>query len=123
MRSSDIIKECSKPQAIPGSKRMSRLAPIKFIPHPPALLLNRKMNSFLAGSLNWSTSFWRLVMLMLPSRRKQPYLKDAAFNEDVDRGMIINALFATAELLEEVKGLGIIADENNLVRRICVYVM
>ena len=102
---------------------MSRLAPIKFIPHPPALLLNRKMNSFLAGSLNWSTSFWRLVMLMLPSRRKQPYLKDAAFNEDVDRGMIINALFATAELLEEVKGLGIIADENNLVRRICVYVM
>ena len=37
---------------LPGSKRIRRLAPIRLIPHPPALLLNKKTNSLPFGSLN-----------------------------------------------------------------------
>jgi hypothetical protein len=59
---------------VPGSNRIRRFAPMRLIPHPPALLLSRKINSFPLGSLNWSTSFWRFVMLMVPSSRKHPYL-------------------------------------------------
>lgn len=56
----------------PGSKRMSRFAPMRFRPQPPALLLKRKTNSAPLGSLNLSTSFCRLLTAIEPSRRREP---------------------------------------------------
>lgn len=47
---------------------------MRLMPHPPALLLSKKINSLPLGSLNWSTSFCRLVTVIVPSRRKNPYL-------------------------------------------------
>ena len=66
--------------SIPGSNRINRLAPIKLIPHPPALLLSKKMNSFPSGLLNWSTSFCRLLIVIVPSSLKNPYLTGGAVN-------------------------------------------
>jgi hypothetical protein len=53
---------------------MSRLAPIKLIPHPPAFELNRKTNSLPSGSLKRETIFDRLFTFMEPSSLTQPYL-------------------------------------------------
>ena len=55
---------------LPGSNSTRRFAPMRLIPQPPALLDSKKTNSFPSGSLNWSTSFWRFLILVLPSRRK-----------------------------------------------------
>jgi hypothetical protein len=41
----------------PGSNKMSLFAPMRLMPHPPALEERRKMNSLPSGSLNLSTSF------------------------------------------------------------------
>jgi hypothetical protein len=57
-----------------GSKRINRLAPIKLIPHPPALELRRNTNSLPSGSLNLDTIFDRLLTFIVPSNRTQPYL-------------------------------------------------
>jgi len=60
---------------IPGSNRIKRFAPMRLRPQPPALELRRKTNSGPSGSLNLSTSFWRLLTFMVPSSRRQPYLR------------------------------------------------
>lgn len=56
----------------PGSKRINRFAPIKLIPHPPALELRRKIRSLPCGSLNLSTSFCRFEEVIAPSSRQKP---------------------------------------------------
>src|SRR3984885_3333073 len=48
----------------PGSNSIRRFAPMRLIPHPPALLLSKKTNSLPSGSLNWSTNFCLFVMLI-----------------------------------------------------------
>jgi hypothetical protein len=110
---------------VPGSKRIKRLAPIRLIPHPPALLLNRKMNSLPSGSLNRSTSFCRLVMLIVPSSRKHPYLRVCTSSVEActkRKGRHLSLLGA-AELLEQVQRLRVIADQHDLVIRFRVDVM
>lgn len=92
-----------------GSNITKRLAPIKFRPHPPALLLSMKMNSgfwetqnwgqkekeeldrddspqkhlLTDGLLNFSTIFALFLMDMVPSSRTYRYLgedKDNSYN-------------------------------------------
>lgn len=54
---------------------------MRLMPHPPALLLNKKINSLPFGSLNWSTSFCRFVIVIVPSKRKNPYLPPSTLNK------------------------------------------
>mmetsp|Transcript_97546 Transcript_97546/g.314971 ORF Transcript_97546/g.314971 Transcript_97546/m.314971 type:complete len:344 (-) Transcript_97546:321-1352(-) len=59
-----------------GSYMTKRLAPIRFRPQPPAFEESRKTKALgLSGLLKSSTSFMRLPMVVLPSRRctGQPY--------------------------------------------------
>jgi len=46
---------------------------MRLSPQPPALLLSKKTNWFCWGSLKFLTSFWRLLMLVLPSSRTKGY--------------------------------------------------
>jgi hypothetical protein len=85
------------------------------MPHPPALLLRRKINSLPSGLLNWSTSFCRFVMVIVPSRRKKPYL--TCPSGTIGESNTVSVLLAAAELLKEVERLSVIADKDNLVRR------
>ena len=39
-------------EGLPGSNKIRRLAPMRLIPHPPALLLSKNTNSLPSGSLN-----------------------------------------------------------------------
>ena len=53
---------------------MSRLAPMRLIPHPPAFELSRKTTSFESGLLKVSTSFCRFFVDVVPSRRRNARL-------------------------------------------------
>ena len=74
---------------LPGSKRMSRLAPMIFRPQPPALLERRKMKCppRRGGplSLKSSTMAWRFLGAMLPSRRtkRQPCSLQSLLNRSM----------------------------------------
>lgn len=72
---SQRLKAIPRRLGIPGSNKINRLAPMRLIPHPPALLLSKNINSFPSGLLNWSTSFCRLLIVIVPSSRKNPYLR------------------------------------------------
>ena len=58
-----------KRPALTGSNNISLFAPIRLMPHPPALELSKKTKSEHSGSLNLATVFERLLTFMVPSSR------------------------------------------------------
>ncbi len=60
-----------------GSNRTRRLPPMRLSPQPPALDDSRNTNWRSAGSLNSLTSFWRLLMVVLPSSLSTGYCAGA----------------------------------------------
>ena len=112
---SQRLKGFSGRLGIPGSNRINRLAPIKLIPQPPALLLSKKMNSFPSGLLNWSTSFCRLLIVIVPSSLKNPYLTGSVVSITKNSWSPEYPLLCAAHLFEQVQGLRIVANQYDLV--------
>lgn len=100
----------------PGSNRIRRLAPMRLMPHPPALLLRRKTNFEDSGSLNSSTILPRLAVCIEPSSRSTPQLIDGVsirvlVSDGVTRE---NVPPGPTHVLEEVERLGEITDKHDL---------
>ena len=115
LHQSQTLKVIPRRLGVPGSNRINRLAPIRLMPHPPALLLSKNINSFPSGLLNWSTSFCRLLIVIVPSSRKNPYLMGDMVNISRKSSSHRGPLLCTAQLLEQVQSLRIVANQNDLV--------